>query len=87
MSRPRLHTQALEKKTEKVGDDTARKIAQRIGVAESTISRLLAGATPTVETLIALSDAYGLRIEDLVIRSDGTPLRVPGQAAPEAVPA
>lgn len=87
MSRPRLHTAALREKAEGVGDATPRAIAQRIGVAESTISRLFSGATPKIETLIALRDAYGLPIEDLVVRPDGTPLGIADPAEPEAVPA
>ncbi|MFZ3595125.1 helix-turn-helix domain-containing protein [Streptomyces sp. BH104] len=73
----RFCADVLTKKAEAVGDATHYAIAQRAGVRESTISRLISGRTvPTVATLCALADAYGIAIDDLVSG------RVPGQAVP-----
>ncbi|QKW07015.1 helix-turn-helix transcriptional regulator [Streptomyces sp. NA04227] len=63
----RFCADVLTKKAESVGDLTHHAIAQRAGVRESTISRLIAGRTvPTVATLFAVADAYGIDIDDLV---------------------
>ncbi|MCX5326369.1 helix-turn-helix domain-containing protein [Streptomyces sp. NBC_00120] len=63
----RFCADVLTKKAEAVGDTTHYAIAQRAGVRESTISRLVAGRTvPTVATLFALADAYGIDIDHLV---------------------
>ncbi|WP_433856747.1 helix-turn-helix domain-containing protein [Streptomyces kronopolitis] len=63
----RFRADVLTTKAEAVGDTTHYAIAQRAGVRESTISRLVAGRTvPTVATLFAIADAYGIDLDDLV---------------------
>ncbi|MFF3655003.1 helix-turn-helix domain-containing protein [Streptomyces olivochromogenes] len=70
--RIRLHANRLRNKAREVGDESNDAIAQRAGVAGSTLSRLLTGrTTPSTDTLVALSDAYGITVDDLLQRSEG----------------
>ncbi|MFZ4266512.1 helix-turn-helix domain-containing protein [Streptomyces arboris] len=79
MKKPlRLKADVLNRKAEAAGDLTMYDIAQRAGVRESTISRLLSGrTTPTLSTLAAVAVAYGTTLDELV----------DGMARPPAVPA
>lgn len=78
----RFRADVLTAKAEAVGDTTNRLVAQRTGVRESTISRLVNGQTvPTLLTLGAIASAYGTTLDDLV---SAGPV-IPEQRA-EAVP-
>lgn len=67
MSRHRLRADAVRGKAREVGDSTDYAIARRVGLRQSTISRLLTGrTTPSVGTLLALRAAYGLPLDDLI---------------------
>lgn len=67
MSAPCLHTDVLCEQARKIGDRTHRAIALRAGVEQSTITRLLTGrTTPTAATLVALRQAYGVSLDDLL---------------------
>ncbi|MFJ1528194.1 helix-turn-helix domain-containing protein [Streptomyces mirabilis] len=69
--RIRLHANRLRDKAREVGDESNYAIAQRAGVPESTLSRLLTGrTTPSADTLVALSDAYGITVDDLLQRPE-----------------
>ncbi|WP_234481838.1 MULTISPECIES: helix-turn-helix domain-containing protein [unclassified Streptomyces] len=71
MHRIRLHASCLRERAAEVGDESNYAIAQRAGVPESTLSRLLAGrTTPSTDTLVALSDAYGIAVDDLLKRPE-----------------
>ncbi|MDH6189212.1 Helix-turn-helix protein [Streptomyces sp. ADI96-15] len=92
MDSARFCADFLTKKATAAGDITLHAIALRTGVRESTISRLVSGRTaPSLATLVAVADAYGCSLDDLVIGRTKPPLRrVPGQHAgrkPKAVPA
>ncbi|MFE0766136.1 helix-turn-helix domain-containing protein [Streptomyces smyrnaeus] len=92
METARFCADVLTKKATAVGDTTLYAIALRTGVRESTISRLVSGRTvPSLATLVAVADAYGCSLDDLVIGRTTRPLsRVPGQHAGrkrKAVPA
>lgn len=90
MTTLRFRVDVLTKKAEAKGDHTHYAIAQRIGVRESTISRLMAGRTiPNLLTLAALAGAYGTSLDDLVERGTGTTpvqlaLTVPAQRSSAA---
>ncbi|MFI9026390.1 helix-turn-helix domain-containing protein [Streptomyces sp. NPDC053560] len=74
----------LSKRALAAGDTTHYAIAERAGVRESTISRLLAGRTaPSLSTLIAVADAYGMTLDELVGRTTHAP-GVPQQGAQPA---
>jgi transcriptional regulator with XRE-family HTH domain len=65
----RFRPDVLLDKAKAAGDLTHYAIAQRIGVRESTISRLVAGhTTPNLPTLGAIASAYGTTLDDLVTR-------------------
>lgn len=50
------------------GDETSMAIAQRAGLRQSTVARLLRGdTTPSVPTLVALRDAYGFDTIDVLV--------------------
>ncbi|XVV39460.1 helix-turn-helix domain-containing protein [Streptomyces sp. CA-100214] len=86
--RVRLNAKALREKAEAVGDTGQAEIARRSGIDPGALSRLLAGTrSPSLETVVALAAAYGGPIEDLLSRPDGTPLRIPAQAARTATAA
>ena len=62
-----VRTKALTSAAARAGDLTAYAMAHRIGVRQSTISRILAGRTvPSLPTIGALALAYGLKLDDLV---------------------
>ncbi|MEH0520536.1 helix-turn-helix transcriptional regulator [Streptomyces stelliscabiei] len=72
----RLRTERLRSAAAAKGDLTSYAIWKRTGVAQSTLSRLRRGvAKPAAETLLALSQAYGLSVDELIDRdtemSDG----------------
>lgn len=80
-----FRTDVLTTKAKAAGDTTLSLIAQRTGVQESTISRLLAGrTTPTVATLAAIADAYGTTLDDLVQRPSSPKRAIPTQRAEAA---
>ncbi|MFI2301970.1 helix-turn-helix domain-containing protein [Actinacidiphila glaucinigra] len=62
-----LRTSFLREKAEEVGDTCDAEIAKRIGVRQSTISRLLTGETfPSVRTLYVLGGAYNVAMDELI---------------------
>nr|WP_237497640.1 helix-turn-helix transcriptional regulator [Streptomyces sp. SID8377] len=62
-----LRTSYLREKAGEAGDTTESKIAQRVGVRQTTIARLLAGETfPSVHTLFVLGAAYRLSMDELI---------------------
>lgn len=71
----------LVAKAAAAGDTTMLAIAQRSGVRESTVSRLLAGRhTPTLPTVVAFAVAYKTTLDDLVQWPGQRPaVVVPGQ--------
>ncbi|MFC8332815.1 helix-turn-helix domain-containing protein [Streptomyces olivaceus] len=81
MYRIRLHAVRLRERAAEIGVGASNyAIAQRACIPESTLSRLLAGrTTPSADTLVALSDAYGITIDELVERTPRTPGTVPAQ--------
>ncbi|MFJ4469490.1 helix-turn-helix domain-containing protein [Streptomyces sp. NPDC089424] len=71
MHRIRLHADRLRERAKALGDESDISIAQRTGVTASTVSRLLSGrTTPSAESLVALADAYGIPVDDLLQRPD-----------------
>lgn len=63
----RLRTDLLLVRAKEAGQTTPSGIAQRIGVQESTMWRLIEGrTTPSLPTLVALSNAYEISLDDLV---------------------
>ncbi|MGX1301433.1 transcriptional regulator with XRE-family HTH domain [Streptomyces albogriseolus] len=65
---PTLHGKTVTDRAEQAGDTTHAKIAQRIKVPQSTVSRLLAGTSePSVRTLLRIKAAYGIPLDDLVV--------------------
>lgn len=63
----RLCAERLREAAAAKGDATSYAIAQRTGLAESTLSRLTRGISqPTTGSLLTLATAYGLTIDDLV---------------------
>ncbi|WP_381792825.1 helix-turn-helix domain-containing protein [Streptomyces niveus] len=79
----RLRADILLERADKAGDETAGAIARKTGVRQSTVSRLLAGSTtPSLPTLVALSTAYSISLDDLVHGGEADPTtRVPSEAA------
>ncbi|WP_327421890.1 helix-turn-helix domain-containing protein [Streptomyces sp. NBC_01707] len=66
-----LRTDLLLKAATAAGQKTPSGIAQRIGVKNSTMWRLIAGrTTPSLSTLVALSEAYEISLDDLVHQSE-----------------
>ncbi|MDX2645083.1 helix-turn-helix transcriptional regulator [Streptomyces sp. PA03-1a] len=62
-----LRTAFLREKAGEVGDNCDAHIAKRIGVRQSTVTRLLTGQTfPSVHTLWALGAAYEVPVSDLI---------------------
>lgn len=77
----RLNRIELWKRAAEAEDASQRAIAERAGVDESALSRLLEGQrSPSLETIIALATAYSCPLEELIVRPDGTPLQIPAQA-------
>lgn len=64
----RLAADVLQEKALQAGHLTQEDIAGHAGIERSVLSRLLAGRTmPTLPTLVRLSRAYGVTIDDLVL--------------------
>lgn len=73
MSKPRLNANAVRGEARKAGDTSHLSIARKIGVGQSTVSRLLAGRTsPSARTLLALHHAYGIPLDGLLEGSEDT---------------
>jgi transcriptional regulator with XRE-family HTH domain len=69
MTTYRLRSDLLLKTASAQGDRSCYAIAKRTGIAESTLSRLRRGvAKPAAETLLVLSQAYGLTVDELIDR-------------------
>ncbi|MBQ1122585.1 helix-turn-helix domain-containing protein [Streptomyces sp. B15] len=63
----RLRVRTLLSAAEKLGDTTGYAIAQRSGVPESSVSRIVRGQSqPGVISLLRLCRTYGLDIDDLI---------------------
>ncbi|MEU1815218.1 helix-turn-helix transcriptional regulator [Streptomyces roseifaciens] len=74
MSTLRFRAEVLTRRAAAAGDHTNYAIAQRTGLRESTISRLIAGrTTPSLPTLGAIATAYGTTLDDLVAGLRGIP--------------
>ncbi|MFF1834140.1 helix-turn-helix domain-containing protein [Streptomyces sp. NPDC058231] len=62
-----LRTDVLLERATAAGQITSSGIAQRIGVTDSTMWRLIEGrTTPSLRTLVALRRAYEISLDDLV---------------------
>ncbi|WP_329368902.1 helix-turn-helix domain-containing protein [Streptomyces sp. NBC_00669] len=73
-----IRTELVRKRAAEQGHDSAYAIAQQLQVSASTISRLLVGdIQPSLTTLVAIRDLYGISLDDLVV---STPMTV-GAAA------
>lgn len=82
----RFRVDVLTDRARALGDETHYAIAQRAGVRESTISRLVAGRTvPSLPTLAALAAAYGTSLDDLVTGLTQPTVAVPAQRTGAAV--
>lgn len=69
MSTYRLRSDLLVETASALGDRSYYAIAKRTGLAESTLSRLRRGISkPAAETLIALSQTYGMSVDELIDR-------------------
>ncbi|MFE9098525.1 helix-turn-helix domain-containing protein [Streptomyces sp. NPDC007264] len=69
MSDYRLRVERLRSAAAAKGDHTSYAIWKRTGVAQSTLSRLRRGiARPAADTLLVLSTAYGLSVDELIER-------------------
>lgn len=70
MSDYRLRVERLRSAAAAKGDHTSYAISKRTGVAQSTLSRLRRGiASPATDTLLILSAAYGLSVDELIERN------------------
>ena len=61
-----LNTDLLWSRAAARGDTDYQAIATRAGLNRSVVSRLFAGAIPTLANLTALAWAYNIRLDDLV---------------------
>ncbi|MFD3978365.1 helix-turn-helix domain-containing protein [Streptomyces griseus] len=78
MSKLRLNADVVWEKAAERGDVTLDAIAQRAGLDESTMSRLIAGrTTPQTASLVALKTAYAISLDALLIVEPVVPQRVP----------
>ncbi|MFF4385549.1 helix-turn-helix domain-containing protein [Streptomyces sp. NPDC001552] len=69
--RVRLRTDVLKKRATAREDNTLQAIANRIGVEESTITRLFNGESePRLATVLKLHDAYGVPVALLIRREE-----------------
>jgi phage repressor protein C with HTH and peptisase S24 domain len=55
---------------EAMGDHSARSIARKAGISDSTLRSILSGSRPTVDNLVALARALGVSIEWLATGSE-----------------
>ncbi|MFJ3173754.1 helix-turn-helix domain-containing protein [Streptomyces roseus] len=63
----RLRIDRLREAAAAAGDKTGTEIAQRTGLSQPQVSRLLGGKSkPLVETLIILKRVYGGRMDDFI---------------------
>lgn len=63
----RLRIDKLLEATATLGDTTGYAIAQRTGIAESSVYRFLAGAAqPDLNSMLRIHFSYGALIEDLM---------------------
>lgn len=70
----RLSITKLREATEKLDDTTGYAIAQRTGIAESSVYRFLNGsAQPDLISMLRISRAYGATVEDLMEAIDEEP--------------
>jgi len=65
-----LDTDLLWRRAAARGDSDFQAIATRAGLNRSVVSRLFAGAIPTLANLTALARAYDLKLDDLVPAQD-----------------
>ncbi|MEU4947662.1 helix-turn-helix domain-containing protein [Streptomyces lavendulae] len=63
----RLRTDRLRAAAHAAGDQSNTAIAQRTGISQSALSRMLRGQSrPLFETILLIGRTYGLTHEDLV---------------------
>lgn len=80
MSSYRLRSARLHEAAAARGDHSNYAIAKRTGLNQTTLSRICRGiARPAAETLLVLSSAYGLSVDELIEReNDDAPGVEPG---------
>jgi transcriptional regulator with XRE-family HTH domain len=62
-----LNIATLRRAATRAGDDSLYQIHKRTGIDRSTLGRCAKGQTaPSVETLVRLSQTYGVPIEELL---------------------
>ncbi|MEU6628344.1 helix-turn-helix transcriptional regulator [Streptomyces parvus] len=77
MSKLRLNADVVWARAAELGDVTLDAIAQRAGLDESTMSRLIAGrTTPQTASLVALKTAYEISLDALLIVEPLVPQQV-----------
>lgn len=65
----RLRVDHLRTAARNHGDATGYAIAQRTGISESSISRILRGTTlPDLRSLLIIASTYGTTVEELIER-------------------
>ena len=89
MSSYRLRSDRLHEAAAARGDHSNYAIAKRTGLNQTTLSRICRGiARPAAETLLVLSSAYGLSVDELIEReNDDTPGVEPGAPVEHATAA
>jgi transcriptional regulator with XRE-family HTH domain len=66
----RLRVDKLRETTAIYGDTTGYAIAQRTGISESSVYRYLSGsAQPDLNSMLRISEAYEVHVEDLMERA------------------
>jgi transcriptional regulator with XRE-family HTH domain len=71
---PTLHGKRVTTRARQSGDKTHADIARRLGIRQSTVSRLLARTTePSLRTLLRIRGAYGIPLDDLVVDETAAP--------------
>ncbi|MFJ5038027.1 helix-turn-helix domain-containing protein [Streptomyces parvulus] len=68
----RLDTDLVKNKAHGQGDVTHEDIAIRAGIDRSSVTRFFAGTVPTLPTVTALAWAYGIKLDDLVLKAATT---------------